>query len=84
MLYEQIIKSLIETKKAYDKRKQEEYELLYNEAKSYVESLTIDEMKQEIIYNRVNQIMSSCYDKYDERYEEEFAILDDINWDLLE
>ena len=81
--YEMFIKSLIEEKIAYDNKKQEEYLIEYNRVKEYVESLSNEERKQELITRILIDHRDSSYSRYDERYEEEFEILDEIDWELL-
>lgn len=82
--YEQILKWLIDDKKSYEKRKSEEYKYAYNNALKHVNSLSIQELKEELINYILDERYYNCLNEYDERYEEEFEILYEIDEDILE
>ncbi len=82
--YEQMLKWLIDDKNSYEKRKKEEYEYAYNNALKHVNSLSIKELKEELINYILDERYYNCLNEYDERYEEEFEILYEIDENILE
>ncbi len=83
-LYEKILKSLIKSKNKYEANKKKEYEMIYKNAVEYASSLTENEAREKLISEIVSKRYYDNYDEYDERYEEDFEVLDEIEPEIYE
>lgn len=82
-VYEQSLKELIADQKKYNKHKKEEYTSAYNNAVKYVDSLSIDEVKKELVSRIIDENIYNDPNDFDYYDEEEFEILDEIDDDIL-
>ena len=83
LLFEESLKRRIKEWKKYEKEQEEKRKLIYDSAVEYVNSLTEDQIKNELI----SRIVAEGYEYdnyYDERYEEEYDILYEIDPDIIE
>lgn len=83
ILYEDSISDLLQMRNNYYDSKEKDYEQKYKTAKKYVESLTEEEVRKELL-NRIISEDYDEYDRYDERMEEDFEMLDEIDDDVLD
>ena len=82
--YEQSIKRMINEHKQYQKNKKNQYVAVYNEAVKYVNSLSIEELKKQLISKIIDENYYDNLNEYDNYCEEEYELLDELDEDVLE
>lgn len=82
--YEEGLKLVIKRCNEHRQRKDEQYNEVYKKAVEHVNSLTVDEIKKELVNFIVNRDYYDEYDPYDEEYEEEMDILYELDDEIIE
>ena len=82
--YEEGLKLVIKRCNEHRQRKDEQYNEVHKKAVEYVNSLTVDELKKELVNFIVNRDYYDEYDPYDEEYEEEMDILYELDDEIIE
>ena len=82
--YEEGLKLVIKGCNEHRQRKDEQYNKVYKKAVEHVNSLTVDELKKELVNFIVNRDYYDEYDSYDEEYEEEMDILYELDDEIIE
>ena len=82
--YEEGLKLVIKGYNEHKQRKEEQYNEVYKRALEHVNSLTVDELKEELVNFMVDREYYDEYDPYDEEYEEEMDILYELDDEIIE
>lgn len=82
--YEEGLKLVIKGYNEHKQRKEDQYNEVYKKAIEHVNSLTVDELKKELVNFIVDRDYYDEYDPYDEEYEEEMDILYELDDEIIE
>lgn len=82
--YEEGLKLVIKECNEHRQRKEEQYNEVYKKAIEHVNSLTVDELKKELMNFIIDRDYYDEYDPYDEEYEEEMDILYELDDEIIE
>ncbi|MBR6517869.1 MAG: SWIM zinc finger family protein [Bacilli bacterium] len=82
--YEEGLKLVIKGYNEHKQRKEEQYNEVYKRALEHVNSLTVAELKKELINFIVDRDYYDEYDPYNEEYEEEMDILYELDDEIIE
>lgn len=82
--YEEGLKLVIKGCNEHRQRKDEQYNEVHKRALEHVNSLTVDELKKELVNFIVGRDYYDEYDPYDEEYEEEMDILYELDNEIID
>ena len=82
--YEEELKLVIKQCNEHRQRKIDRYNEVHKEAVEYVNSLTVDELKKELVNYIIGREYDDEYDSYEEEYEEEMDLLYELDEEIIE